>query len=87
MKKAYLVLLIALLLWVAIFATDYLRASNNRSPIFSIPITSYDDGGSTEYYGLGYKVIKYVELTLDGVNVVEVDIGTWNLEFSHPNVR
>ncbi len=28
-------------------------------PFFAIPVKTYEDGGTKEYYGLGYKVIRY----------------------------
>jgi hypothetical protein len=46
---------------------------------------AYKDGGSKEYYGLGYKVIKYVKLTAErGPEVVKISFGTWFMKFSRP---
>ena len=77
-----------LIIWAVFFITDFSLAKINKSPIFSIPISMHKDGGSTEYYGLGYKVIKYVNLTGNNVlkaEIVKVDFGTWFMKFSHPN--
>ena len=83
-KKVTVCVLIGILvLWTCFFATDYALAKSNKSPVFSVPIIRYKDGGSTEYYGLGYKVIKYVNLTIEnGLKVTNVDIGSWFMKFS-----
>lgn len=39
---------ILLIIWSAFFITDFFLARANKSPIFAIPITRYNDGGSTE---------------------------------------
>ncbi len=50
-----------------------------KGPIFTIRTEIYKDGGTKEYYGLGYKVIKY--------NCLEgrrgIDIGTWGLKYDN----
>ena len=72
-----------LIVWIAFFITDFSLATANKSPIFAIPVIRYKDGGSTEYYGLGYKVIKYVNLTVErGPEVEKADFGTWFIRFS-----
>ena len=45
-------------LGVVAVVVDYLRAQDNQEPIFAIKGPVALDGGSTEYNGLGYKVIK-----------------------------
>lgn len=83
MRKNKKIIIIILVIYMAIFITDFSLAKMNKSPIFSIPLVKYKDGGSTEYYGLGYKVIKYVNLTVEkGVEVEKVDFGTWLMKFS-----
>lgn len=63
MKKwIQLILAIFLILWVTFIITDYYRATQNQTPIFAIKYDSYWDGGTVEYLGLGYKVIKYDKL-------------------------
>lgn len=72
-----------LIIWIAFSITDFSLAKANKPPIFAIPVIKYKDGGSTEYYGLSYKVIKYVNLTVEGGPEVErVDFGTWLMRFS-----
>ncbi len=85
MKKRRVIIGIIFIIWSAVFITDFSLARANKSPFFAIPITRYKDGGSTEYYGLGYKVIKYVNLNVErGPEVVKIDFGTWFLRFSPP---
>lgn len=82
-KKGRYIISAILIIWIAFFITDFSLATANKSPVFAIPITMYKDGGSTEYYGLGYKVIKYVSLTAErGPEVEKVDFGTWFMKFS-----
>lgn len=76
------IIAVIIVLWCVIFITDYIRVENNNTPIFCLPLgESYDDGGSNEYYGLFYKVNKYVYLNDD---TVKFEIGGWGLEFDKP---
>jgi hypothetical protein len=85
-KKTKKILQVLLFIWLVFSLTDFTLAQANRSPLFSVPLVRYKDGGSAEYYGLGYKVIRYVELSVErGPEVVKVDFGSWLMEFSHPN--
>ncbi len=85
MKKRGAIICIILVIWSAFIITDFSLARANKLPIFAIPIIRYKDGGSIEYYGLDYKVIKYVKLTVErGPEVVKVDFGTWFMRFSYP---
>ena len=43
--------------------TDVIRVTKHqKTPVFAINTKIYKDGGSKEYTGLGYKVIKYNQL-------------------------
>lgn len=46
-------------------------------PFLAIPLHKYDDGGTKEYYGLGYKVIKYHQLQ----GRRDKEIGPWSLKY------
>ena len=59
-RKKQIVIAIAVLLWGAMFSTDYYRKSKENPPVFCIRTESYKDGGSTEWVGIGYKVQKVV---------------------------
>ena len=50
----------------------------NKGPYFAIPLHTYDDGGTTEYYGIGYKVIKYNQLQ----GRRDMEIGSWSLKYN-----
>lgn len=81
-KSARIVLLLAVtlvVLWGAMFVTDYVRCGSLREPIFVLAGITYDDGGSGTYHGLGYTVtvrkhisteygieIEYVEMRVFG---------------------
>ncbi|MGI6225205.1 MAG: hypothetical protein ACOYJ1_03025 [Peptococcales bacterium] len=81
-KRKHTISIILITIWFIFVVTDFFLAKTNKHPIFAIPITIYKDGGSTEYYGLGYKVIKYVDLTVEkGPVVRKIDFGTWFMRF------
>ncbi len=76
-KKGILIGLCALLLlWSAMFTTDYIRCTSLKRPLFVISTgDTADDGGSGTYQGLGYTVD--VDVSIDAeyglcVNAVEM---------------
>lgn len=84
-KKGKIIVSFVFAVWLAFIITDGSLAKANKPPLFAVPVIIYKDGGSTEYYGLGYKVIKYVDLTVEkGPEIVKTDFGTWFMRFSHP---
>ena len=72
------IVVILLILWLIIFCTDFYKVSNNQEPIFAKPRDFLKDGGSYIAYGLGYKVIRYSNVS--GTKRV-YKIGFLNLEF------
>ncbi|MBU3161594.1 hypothetical protein KPL37_17965 [Clostridium frigoris] len=56
MKKRNIIIGSVLIIVITFFITDFYLAKTNKSPVFAIPIVMYKDGGSVEYYGLGYKI-------------------------------
>ena len=85
-NRKIIVLLIFMLAWCAFFTTDFIRANQNQQPIFAFPIFGvYRDGGSGSFFGLGYRVNVYMNMSAYNGRVVEnVDIGTWFMPFHHP---
>lgn len=80
------IITIILLVWVVILMVDASLAFFDKTPIFAVPLKKYKDGGSAEYYGLGYKVIKYVDLSVEkGPELQDVAFGSWFMEFSKPD--
>lgn len=84
MKKKVLVVIIVLLIFLVVFGmvsylVDKKRVDNGEKPIFCIenPSGMINDGGTIEYFGLGYKVIDYNKL--NGYN--KMHIGFWNMEY------
>ena len=88
-KKVLVILSIIILVWGSFFTTDYIRAFNYQSPIFAVPLLHHRDGGSRQYFGIGYKVIWYVYWGQCDDEVIffihdkayRVDIGTWLMPF------
>ena len=50
----------------------------NVGPFFAVPVNKYKDGGTKDYYGLGYKVIKYHQLQ----GRRDKEIGFWSLKYN-----
>lgn len=76
-KKALKIFFISFGVWMLFFITDFVLSKFEKGPIFSIPITKYWDGGTTEYYGIFYKVIKYKDVY---GNIKNVKFGLWGLD-------
>lgn len=83
MKKGIKVLLIIIgviiILGLIFFAIDYNRVQKQEKPLFCIqhPGGVIMDGGTVEYFGLGYKVIDYN--MLNGYD--EIKIGSWFMKY------
>lgn len=83
MKKGLKIVLIVIgliiILGLIFFAVDYNRAQKQEKPIFCIPNPAGEcnDGGTMEYFGLGYKVIDFN--MLNGYD--ETKIGTWFMKY------
>ena len=45
---------VILLIWLLLFAVDTARVATRSKPVFAVCIGGADDGGSGEFYGLGY---------------------------------
>ena len=76
-KIVGIVLGIIVVLGIIFFTIDYSRVQKQEKPIFCINIATYTDGGTKEYYGLGYKVIDFH--TLAGFD--DIKIGTWFIDY------
>ena len=76
--KIFLIVLgIIFILGIVFFTIDYNRVQKQEKPIFCLNVTTYRDGGTKEYYGLGYKVIDFH--TLEGFD--DIKIGTWFMKY------
>lgn len=87
-SKIYKFIFIVVLVWLSFFTIDYVLFRFNKKPVFSIPLKIYKDGGTVEYYGLGYKIIKYNVLDNKITGTVgrkDLEFGFWNLEYSEIN--
>lgn len=72
-KKVLITIIILLVIIVTLFCADVYKVLNNEEPIFSIKKSIYEDGGTVEYIGFGYKIFKLrrVDYSID-----EVKFGT-----------
>ena len=72
------ILFTVIIILICIISIDVLAVKKFKTgPFFVIQTKTYDDGGTKEYLGLGYKVIKYNQ-TRGRKNTV---IGTWGLKY------
>ena len=78
MKKWMKIVLIILGIWISVFLIDFVCVKTIKRPIFMIRTVIYKDGGTKEYYGLGYKVIKCNTLIGDK----KVTIGTYFMDYN-----
>lgn len=71
---------IIVVLGIVFYTVDYNRAKNQKRPIFCIqsPAGVILDGGTIEYFGLGYKVIDFH--TIAGFD--DIKIGTWFMDYN-----
>lgn len=76
--KIFLIIIgLIIVMGLAFFAVDYFRVQKQEEPIFCFKITTYRDGGTQEYLGLGYKIIDFN--TSNGYD--EIKIGTWFMNY------
>ncbi|OKZ89298.1 MAG: hypothetical protein BHW09_00560 [Clostridium sp. CAG:245_30_32] len=77
---ARLVVILCIGILIVTFTVDYNRVKNQKKPIFCIksPAGGIMDGGTIEYFGLGYKVIDFH--TIAGFD--DIKIGTWFMDYN-----
>ena len=77
---ARLVVILCIGILIVTFTVDYNRVKNQKKPIFCIksPAGGIMDGGTIEYFGLGYKVIDF--RTIAGFD--DIKIGTWFMDYN-----
>lgn len=77
-------MVVFIVIWLAFIITDFTLSKYNKKPIFAIPVFKLKDGGTVEYYGLGYKVIKYNVLDdpqMGQIGRKDTVFGFWTLEY------
>jgi len=84
MKKFILALIILLIVCgLTFYSIDKQCVSNNIPPKFAIHTSTYKDGGTKEYYGLGYKIIKYNVMGNNGeITKNNSEIGSFFLKYN-----
>lgn len=80
LKIICIILGIIVVLGIVFFTVDYNRVRNQKKPIFCIqnPAGGIMDGGTIEYFGLGYKVIDFH--TIAGFD--DIKIGSWFMKYN-----
>lgn len=59
-KNIILKIILCFIIIITIFISiDIKQLKKGNEPIFCVNIKTYRDGGTKEYIGIGYKVIKY----------------------------
>lgn len=89
MKKGNIILIIiAVFLLVASFVTNYIDTANvstGHEPDWCIKTVSHD-GGRVTYWGLGYKVVRYVGVSPDEPYEANIGVkmGSWFMKYEDP---
>ena len=80
LKVIGIILGIIVVLGVVFFTVDYNRVQKQEKPIFCIKNLAgiISDGGTIEYFGIGYKVIDFH--TLAGYD--DIKIGSWFMDYN-----
>lgn len=64
------------------YSVDKKQIGSNENPIFAVKVFTLKDGGTKEYYGLGYKIIKYNKMGEDGkIEKDNWEIGSFALKY------
>jgi len=79
------VVTVIITIWFLLFIIDNLLIKSKKDPLFCNVTTQYSDGGSTEFYCLGYKINRYVKMSESNFDV-NYELGTWSKEFE-PNEK
>ena len=78
-KKISTIVMIIILVIGILVTTDILLVTKaGVGPFLAINTKTYNDGGTKEYYGLGYKVIKYNQK----VGRRDTVIGSWSIKYN-----
>ena len=78
-KKISTIVIIVIIVIGVLVTTDILLVSKAHiGPFLAIRTKVYNDGGTKEYYGLGYKVIKYNQK----VGRRDTVIGSWGIKYN-----
>ena len=76
-KRVINLLFVLAIIIIIMITTDYIRVTKfEYTPVFAIKTLELKDGGTTEYMGLGYKVIDYNQIQ----GRRDIEIGLWNLK-------
>lgn len=74
------IVFIVIMTMIAMIAIDVISvAKYDKGPYFAIRTKKYNDGGTKEYYGIGYKVIKYYQEQ----GRRDMEVGFWNLKYNN----
>lgn len=78
-NKIINIILVIILIIIFLVALDIILITKyQKVPMLAIPVKTYDDGGTKEYYGLGYKVIKYNQLQ----GRRDMELGSYKLKYN-----
>ena len=72
-KTIITIVIVIIVAIVTAFFADVYKILNNEEPLFSVKKATYEDGGTTEYIGVGYKIFKIRKLEY---SVDQVKFGT-----------
>ena len=70
-KRLIGIVLIFSILIITLLCADMYKVLCNDEPLFSVKKAVYEDGGTVEYIGLGYKIFKIrkIEYSIDKIKL------------------
>ncbi len=73
------IIFFSVIIILSMISIDVISVSRyNKGPFFAIKTKTYKDGGTKEYYGFGYKVIKYNQIQ----GRRDIELGTYSLKYN-----
>ena len=83
-NKILSLLLILTIIFSSMILIDVIATTRfNVGPFFAIRVKKHNDGGTKEYLGLGYKVIKYRE----NLGRYDLVVGNWSLQYNTTAIK
>ena len=77
-KRIINIIFIVVIILIVMVVVDIVSVSKyEKGPFFAIKTTTYKDGGTKVYHGIGYKVIKYHQVQ----GRRDMEIGNWSLKY------
>lgn len=82
LKKALIIIIIICIINLIVYGINYYLVNHNKNPFLLLKLGAYQDGGTVEYYGLGYKVIFFNKIEDNFIGVKPRYIGPFWVNYN-----